>query len=265
MDAFGVHPERRFAMWDWVGGRYSVWSSVGLALAVAIGAKHFSEFLEGAHGLDQHARSAPLEKNLPALVAAVGVWNINFQQLPTLAVLPYTDRLARLPAYLQQLDMESNGKSVSIGGMPISWGTAPVLWGEPGNNAQHSFFQMLHQGTLRAALEFIVVRESPAGAQHQQQLATANALAQIESFTVGQGGDDTHRRHFGNRPLAVIVLDSLTPRSLGALLALYEHKVYVQSLLWGINAFDQFGVELGKKIFGLSGLTTAKLWELLRG
>jgi glucose-6-phosphate isomerase len=259
MDAFGVHPGRRFAMWDWVGGRYSVWSSVGLGLAISIGAQHFNEFLEGAHALDEHTRTAPLNKNLPALLAAVGVWNINFQQLPTLAVLPYTDRLARLPAYLQQLDMESNGKSVSIGGLPISWGTAPVLWGEPGNNAQHSFFQMLHQGTLRAALEFIVVRESPVGAQHQQQLATANALAQIESFTVGQGGDDPHRRHSGNRPLAVIALNSLTPRSLGALLALYEHKVYVQSLIWGINAFDQFGVELGKKNCGRSGLTTAGL------
>jgi glucose-6-phosphate isomerase len=263
MDAFGVHPERRFAMWDWVGGRYSVWSSVGLALAIAIGAKHFTEFLEGAHALDEHTRTAPLAQNLPALLAAIGVWNIDFQQLPTLAVLPYTERLARLPAYLQQLDMESNGKSVSVGGIPVSWGTAPVLWGEPGNNAQHSFFQMLHQGTLRAALEFIVVRESPVGAPHQQQLATANALAQIESFTVGQGGDDMHRRHSGNRPLAVIALDSLTPCSLGALLALYEHKVYIQSLLWGINAFDQFGVELGKKNCGRTGLTTAGLSQAL--
>jgi glucose-6-phosphate isomerase len=263
MDAFGVHPDRRFPMWDWVGGRYSVWSSVGLALAVAMGAKHFNEFLEGAHAMDEHTRSAPLNKNLPALLAAVGVWNINFQQLPTLAVLPYTDRLARLPAYLQQLDMESNGKSVSVGGAPISWGTAPVLWGEPGNNAQHSFFQMLHQGTLRAALEFIVVRESPVGATHQQHLAVANALAQIESFTVGQGGDDMHRRHSGNRPLSVIALDSLTPRSLGALLALYEHKVYVQSLIWGINAFDQFGVELGKKNCGRAGLTTVGLAQAL--
>jgi len=263
MDAFGVHPERRFAMWDWVGGRYSVWSSVGLALAISIGAKHFNEFLEGAHALDEHTRNSPLGQNLPALLAAVGVWNINFQQLPTLAVLPYTDRLARLPAYLQQLDMESNGKSVSMEGMPISWGTAPVLWGESGNNAQHSFFQMLHQGALRAALEFIVVRESPVGAHHQQHLAIANALAQIHSFTVGQGGDDPHRRHSGNRPLAVIALGSLTPRSLGALLALYEHKVYVESLLWGINAFDQFGVELGKKHCGRSGYTTADLSKAL--
>jgi glucose-6-phosphate isomerase len=246
-----------------VGGRYSVWSSVGLALAIAIGAKHFYEFLEGAHALDEHTRTAPLRQNLPALLAAVGVWNINFQQLPTLAVLPYTDRLARLPAYLQQLYMESNGKSVSVGGTPISWGTAPVLWGEPGNNAQHSFFQMLHQGTLRAALEFIVVRESPVGAQHQQHLAIANALAQIESFTVGQGGDDPHRRHSGNRPLAVLVLERLTPRSLGALLALHEHKVYIQSLLWGINSFDQFGVELGKKSCGRAGRTTVVLARAL--
>jgi glucose-6-phosphate isomerase len=265
MDAFGIQPDRRFKLWDWVGGRYSVWSSVGLALAIAIGGKNFEEFLAGAYAMDEHARTAPFESHLPALLAAVGVWNSNFLGIPTVAVLPYTDRLARFPAFLQQLEMESNGKSVTRAGEPVVWPTAPVVWGEPGNNAQHSFFQMLHQGTLRAALEFIVVRHSPVGNAAQQALANANALAQIESFTVGQGGDDPHRRHEGNRPLAVLRLEQLTPQTLGALIALYEHKVYVQSQLWGINAFDQFGVELGKKNCLRLGTTTAGLQQALAG
>jgi glucose-6-phosphate isomerase len=263
MDAFGVHPDRRFKLWDWVGGRYSVWSSVGLSLAIAIGAKNFEALLAGAHAMDEHARTAPFEGNLPALLAAAGVWNSNFLNIPTVAVLPYTDRLARFPAFLQQLEMESNGKSVMRTGEATRWPTAPVVWGEPGNNAQHSFFQMLHQGTLRAALEFIVIKTSPVGNAMQQELANANALSQIESFTVGQGGDDPHRRHEGNRPLAVLVLEQLSPSTLGALIALYEHKVYVQSLLWGINAFDQFGVELGKKNCHKTGVTTSGLQQAL--
>jgi glucose-6-phosphate isomerase len=265
MDAFGVHPERRFKLWDWVGGRYSVWSSVGLSLAIAIGSRNFESFLAGAHTMDEHARSTPWEQNLPALLAAVGVWNSNFLNIPTVAVLPYTDRLARFPAFLQQLEMESNGKSVTATGEALQWPTAPVVWGEPGNNAQHSFLQMLHQGTLRATLEFIVVKTSPIGNAAQQALANANALAQIESFTVGQGGDDPHRRHEGNRPLAVLMLEQLSPVTLGALIALYEHKVYVQSLLWGINAFDQFGVELGKKNCRKPGVTTSGLQQALAG
>jgi glucose-6-phosphate isomerase len=265
MDTFGVHPDRRFKLWDWVGGRYSVWSSVGLALVIAIGAKNFDEFLAGAYAIDEHARTAPIDRNLPALLAAVGVWNSNFLSIPSVAVLPYTDRLARFPAFLQQLEMESNGKSVMRSGETVGWPTAPVVWGEPGNNAQHSFFQMLHQGTLRAALEFIVIKTSPVGNVMQKELANANALAQIESFTVGQGGDDPHRRHDGNRPLAVLVLEQLSPATLGALIALYEHKVYVQSLLWGINAFDQFGVELGKKNCHKPGVTTVGLQQVLAG
>jgi len=265
MDAFGVHPERRFKLWDWVGGRYSVWSSVGLALAIAIGSENLDAFLAGAHAMDEHARSAPWAQNLPALLAAVGVWNSNFLNISTVAVLPYTDRLARFPAFLQQLEMESNGKSVRATGEALQWPTAPVVWGEPGNNAQHSFFQMLHQGTLRSALEFIVVKASPVGNAAQQTLANTNALAQIESFTVGQGGDDPHRRHEGNRPLAVLMLEQLSPVTLGALIALYEHKVYVQSLLWGINAFDQFGVELGKKNCHKPGVTTIGLQQALAG
>ncbi len=248
MDNFGIHPARRFAMWDWVGGRYSVWSAVGLALAIAIGRAAFDDFLAGAHAIDEHFRRAPWAENLPVLLALVGIWNVNFLDIPTLAVLPYSDRLARFPAFLQQLEMESNGKSVMHDGAAARWATAPVIWGEPGNNAQHSFFQLLHQGSLRAALDVILLKRSPIGDEPAQRLATANGLAQIEIFALGQLTDDPHRTHPGARPQSVIVLDRLTPTTLGALIALYEHKVYVQSLIWGINAFDQFGVELGKKI-----------------
>ncbi len=247
MDAFGVHPDQRFVMWDWVGGRYSVWSSIGLSLAVAIGAEHFKRFLAGARAMDRHALTAPLDQNLSVLFALAGVWNINFQSIPTLAVLPYTDRLARFPAFLQQLEMESNGKSVLRDGSPARCATAPVIWGEPGNNAQHSFFQLLHQGGLLAALDVILLRRSPVGDEEAAVLALANGLAQIETFTVGQGGD-THRVHPGSRPTSVFVLESVTPETLGALIALYEHKVYAQSAIWCVNAFDQFGVESGKRI-----------------
>ena len=248
MDRFGIAVDRRFAMWDWVGGRYSVWSAVGISLAMAVGSARFEEFLAGAHAMDEHFRTAPWADNLPALMALVGVWNINFLKIPTLAVLPYSERLARFPAFLQQLEMESNGKSVTREGQPVSWETAPVVWGEPGNNAQHSFFQLLHQGTLRAALDVILLRVSPIGDTKAQSLATANGLAQIETFAMGQQGADAHRRHPGSRPQSVLVLDELTPRALGALIALYEHKVFVQSVVWGINAFDQFGVEAGKRV-----------------
>ncbi|MBM4231160.1 MAG: glucose-6-phosphate isomerase [Gammaproteobacteria bacterium] len=247
MDAFGVHPDQRFAMWDWVGGRYSVWSAIGLSLAIAIGTDNFKKFLTGARAMDRHVLSAPLDQNLPVLLALAGIWNINFQKISTLAVLPYTDRLARFPAFLQQLEMESNGKRVLRDGSPVRCATAPVIWGEPGNNAQHSFFQLLHQGGLLAALDVLLVRRSSVGDEEAATLALANGLAQIETFTVGQGGEP-HRVHPGSRPMSVLVLESLTPETLGALIALYEHKAYAQSVVWGINAFDQFGVELGKKI-----------------
>ena len=256
MDTFGVHPDQRFTMWDWVGGRYSVWSAIGLSLAIAIGAENFKRFLAGARAMDRHALTAPLDQNLPTLLALAGIWNINFQKISTLAVLPYTDRLARFPAFLQQLEMESNGKSVLRDGSPARCATAPVVWGEPGNNAQHSFFQLLHQGGLLAALDVLLVRRSPVGDEDAATLALANGLAQIETFTVGQSGE-LHRVHLGSRPLSVIVLSALTPETLGAVVALYEHKVYAQSAVWGINAFDQFGVELGKKI-GHSTLAALK-------
>jgi len=181
------------------------------------------------------------------LLALAGIWNINFQKISTLAVLPYTDRLARFPAFLQQLEMESNGKRVLRDGSPVRCSTAPVIWGEPGNNAQHSFFQLLHQGGLLAALDVLLLRRSPVGDDEAATLALANGLAQIETFTVGQVGEP-HRVHPGSRPMSVLVLKSLTPEALGALIVLYEHKVYAQSVVWGINAFDQFGVELGKKV-----------------
>src|SRR6185503_18713990 len=185
MDAFGVHPDYRFQMWDWVGGRYSMWSSIGVTLAIAIGRANFMEFLRGGHEMDEHFRSAPWRHNLPALMGLLGVWNINFRHLPTLAILPYDDRLRRFPAYLQQLEMESNGKSVRLDGSPVSSETAAVIWGEPGNNAQHSFFQLLHQGTPRAALDFLLPAKSSCGNQPQQDLAIANCLAQAEAFMAG--------------------------------------------------------------------------------
>jgi glucose-6-phosphate isomerase len=235
-------------MWDWVGGRYSIWSSIGVSLAIAIGARQFEEFLAGAAAMDEHFRTAPWQQNLPVLLGLLGAWNINFLNLPTLAVLPYDERLARFPAYLQQLDMESNGKSVRVDGSPTALQTAPVIWGEPGNNAQHSFFQMLHQGTPRAALDFILPAQSSCGNQHAQQLAMANCLAQSEAFAYGQRSDDPHRVHVGNRPNSLLMFQRLTPAILGSLIALYEHKVFVQSVVWGINAYDQWGVELGKKL-----------------
>jgi glucose-6-phosphate isomerase len=267
MDVFGVNPNYRFMMWDWVGGRYSLWSSIGVSLAIAIGNAAFLELLAGAHDMDQHFRSASWDRNLPVLMGLLGVWNINFLELPTLAVLPYDGRLRRFPAYLQQLDMESNGKSVNLAGEPAEVATAPVIWGEPGNNAQHSFFQMLHQGTPRAALDFLLPARSSCGNAEQQLLASANCLAQADAFAFGYSREQAaaelaarklapdriellarHKVHAGNRPVSIVAFEQLDARTLGSLVALYEHKVFTQSVIWGINAFDQWGVELGKKM-----------------
>jgi glucose-6-phosphate isomerase len=248
MDAFGIHPENRFAMWDWVGGRYSICSSISVSLAIAIGAAQFEAFLAGAAAMDEHFLASPWNSNLPALMGLLGIWNINFLKLPTLAVLPYDDRLARFPAYLQQLDMESNGKRVRSDGSPTFCETAPVIWGEPGNNAQHSFFQMLHQGTPRTALDFLLPALSSCGDARAQDLALANCLAQSEAFAFGHASDNSHKVHEGNRPGNLLLFRQLDPATLGALIALYEHKVFTQSVVWGINAFDQWGVELGKKM-----------------
>ena len=267
MDAFGVNPNYRFVMWDWVGGRYSLWSSIGVSLAIAIGRAAFLELLAGAHAMDEHFRSAPWEKNLPVLMGLLGVWNINCLELPTLAVLPYDGRLKRFSAYLQQLDMESNGKSVTLAGEPTQHSTAPVIWGEPGNNAQHSFFQMLHQGAPRAAIDLLLPARSSSDNQPQQELAIGNCLAQAEAFAFGYSLEQAtaelaarklppervellarHKVHAGNRPVSIVAFERLDARTLGSLVALYEHKVFTQSVVWGINAFDQWGVELGKKM-----------------
>ncbi|MEO8016297.1 MAG: glucose-6-phosphate isomerase [Pseudomonadota bacterium] len=267
MDSFGINPNYRFMMWDWVGGRYSLWSSIGVSLAIAIGRAGFTEFLAGAHALDEHFRSAPWDRNLPALMGLLGVWNINCLELPTLAVLPYDGRLGRFPAYLQQLDMESNGKSVNLAGQPLQHSTAPVIWGEAGNNAQHSFFQMLHQGTPRAALDLLLPARSSCDNPAQAELAIGNCLAQAEAFAFGYSMEQAtaeletrklpaeriellarHKVHAGNRPVSVLAFERLDARTLGSLIALYEHKIFTQSVIWGINAFDQWGVELGKKM-----------------
>ena len=267
MNEFGVHPDYRFEMWDWVGGRYSLWSSIGVALAIAIGREHFLALLAGGHEMDEHFRTAPWRSNLPALLGFLGVWNIDFMHLPTVAVLPYDDRLKRFPAYLQQLEMESNGKSVTLDGKPVECETAAVIWGEPGNNAQHSFFQLLHQGTLRAALDLLLPAKSSCGHQDHQNLAIANCVAQAEAFMNGQSAEAVradlerqglaperietlipHKVHAGSRPSTIVLFPQLDPPTLGKLIALYEHKVFTQSVFWGINAFDQWGVELGKKL-----------------
>lgn len=251
MDTFGIHRDYRFQMWDWVGGRYSLWSSIGVSIAIAIGAGNFLALLDGGREMDEHFANAPWSQNFPVLMALLGIWNINFLKLPTLAVLPYDSRLSRFPAYLQQLEMESNGKSVGAAGEPIDWETGAVIWGEPGNNAQHSFFQLLHQGTQRAAIDLLLSAKSSSGTQAQHELAIANCLAQAEAFMAGQPlevAKSPHKVHAGSRPVSLLVFDALTPAMLGRLIALYEHKVFAQSVIWGINAFDQWGVELGKKL-----------------
>jgi len=267
MDAFGIAPDHRFTMWDWVGGRYSVWSAIGLIAELTVGSERFEEFLKGASEIDRHFTQAPFEKNLPVLMGLLGAWNRTFLKLPTLAVLPYDQRLARLPAYLQQLEMESNGKSVSLGGERVGFATAPIVWGEPGSNSQHSFFQMLHQGTLTQALDFIAPLRGSWGGTEGQDLALRNCFAQSQAFAFGYTLPEVeadmqkagakaadiartaaHRVHEGNRPSSLLMYPKTTARALGGLLAIYEHSVFVQGTVWGVNSFDQFGVELGKKL-----------------
>ncbi len=256
--AFGIDAERNmFGFWDWVGGRYSVDSAVGLALMVAIGPQGFRELLAGFHAMDQHFRTAPFEQNLPALLGLLGVWYGNFFGCDSHAVLPYDQNLARFPAYLQQLDMESNGKRVTLDGEVVDWQTGPIVWGEPGTNGQHAFYQLLHQGTRLVPADFLGFCRSrnPRGEHHD--LLMANFFAQTEALAFGKTGDEvraegvadelvTHKTFPGNRPTNTILADALDPRTLGALIALYEHKVFTQGVVWGINSFDQWGVELGK-------------------
>ena len=246
---FGIDAEAVFAMWDWVGGRYSLASAVGLSLIIAVGPDAFADMLAGMHHLDEHFRTAPWAENLPALLGLIGIWNRNFWGWPTYAVLPYAQELSLFPAYIQQLDMESSGKSVRADGTPAGIATGSVVWGQPGTNGQHAFHQLLHQGTDIVPVDFIGFCRPNHDLLEHHDLLMANLFAQAEALAVGApDADDPHRRFPGNRPSTVILAEQLTPRSLGQLVALYEHKVFTQATIWGINPFDQWGVELGKTL-----------------
>jgi glucose-6-phosphate isomerase len=242
--AFGIHTT--FAFWDWVGGRYSLWSAIGLSIAIAIGRDGFLALLEGAHAMDEHFRTAPMARNLPVVLGLLDVWYRNFHGFSSRSIAPYHSGLRRLPAYLQQLEMESNGKRVDLQGEPLAYQTAPVLWGEPGTNGQHAYFQMLHQGTEVIPVEFIAVRQPGRSLPGHHALLLANVLAQAQALMQGRDHAGGHRHFPGNRPSLFVLLDTLTPRSLGALIAMHEHRVFVSGSVWGINSFDQWGVELGK-------------------
>jgi glucose-6-phosphate isomerase len=247
-EAFGIAPERVLPMWDWVGGRYSLWSAVGISIALAIGMPAFEAMLAGAAEMDAHVASEGEATNLAVWHALVSVWNRNALGYPTHAILPYDDRLARLPAYLQQLVMESLGKSVTPDGAAVRCPTVPVIWGGAGTDSQHSFFQALHQGTDTVPADFIGVVRPGHGFPANHEALLSNLLAQTEAFANGEFNIDAQKNYPGGRPSTVLLLDELTPRSFGLLIALYEHSVYVQSVIWGINAYDQWGVELGKRL-----------------
>ncbi len=245
---FGIDTDNMFRFWDWVGGRYSVASAVGLSLMIAVGPDGFRQFLDGMHEMDEHFRQAPLAENLPALMGLISLWYTNFLGAETQAVLPYSDHLSRFPAYLQQLEMESNGKGVDRLGRTLTVDTCPVVWGEPGTNGQHAFYQLIHQGTRIVPSDFIgfVHPSDPVGNHHD--LLMANFFAQTEALAFGRDHEDPQRRFTGNRPTTTIMADRLDPLTLGRLIALYEHKTFTMGVIWGINSFDQFGVELGKEM-----------------
>lgn len=262
---FGIDPANMFGFWDWVGGRYSMDSAIGLSTMIAIGPENFQALLAGFHSIDEHFRTSPFKRNIPVLMGLLTVWYVNFFGAQTVAVLPYDQYLKRFPAYLQQLTMESNGKRVTVEGSPVSYDTGPIFWGEPGTNGQHSFYQLIHQGTRLIPCDFIGFRRSlnPIGSHHD--ILAANLFAQSEALAFGKTEDECrregsvedlvpHRTFTGNRPSSTILADRLTPEVLGKLVALYEHSVFTQGTIWGINSFDQWGVELGKvlaqRIFG---------------
>jgi glucose-6-phosphate isomerase len=267
VQAFGIDPANMFGFWDWVGGRYSLWSAIGLSIALAVGFARFEEMLDGAFAMDEHFRTASLPENIPVLLALVGIWNRNFLGAASHAVLPYDQHLHRFPAYLQQADMESNGKSISRDGERVDYATGPIIWGEPGTNGQHAFYQLIHQGTELTSADFIaaVQTQTPLGEHHDMLLA--NCLAQTEALAFGKTGEEArkelqaaggdaariaalvpHKVFEGNRPTTTILHDRLTPFALGRLIALYEHKIFTQGIIWNINSFDQWGVELGKQL-----------------
>jgi glucose-6-phosphate isomerase len=265
--SFGIDPSNMFVFWDWVGGRYSLWSSIGLPIAIAIGFDRFSALLDGAHEIDEHFRTAPIEENLPFTLGLLGVWYADFLSADTLAVLPYDQYLRRLPAYLQQLDMESNGKRIDRDNRETTVPTGPIVWGEPGTNGQHAFYQLIHQGTRLIPCDFLIAaRAHHTLADHHTSLM-ANCLAQSEALAFGKTLDEAraelaaqslppekverlapHKTFPGNRPSTTIAYRELDPRTLGSILALYEHKVFVMGAIWNINSFDQWGVELGKQL-----------------
>ena len=247
--AFGIDTANMFGFWEWVGGRYSVDSAIGLSLMIAIGREHFADFLAGFHTVDEHFRTAAPAKNAPIVLGMIGIWNIDVLGCETKAVLPYAEELARFPAYLQQLDMESNGKSVRLDGSPVTAGTGPIVWGEPGTNGQHAFYQLLHQGTRIVPADFIGFANPHHPYRDHHDLLVANLIAQSEALAFGRLRPDEPWRSFeGDRPSTTIVADQLTPSVLGQLIALYEHIVFVQGVVWGIDSFDQWGVELGKEL-----------------
>ncbi|WP_411817178.1 glucose-6-phosphate isomerase [Hyphococcus sp. DH-69] len=265
VEAFGIDTDNMFEFWEWVGGRYSLWSAIGLSIVLQIGFENFKALLKGAHLMDEHFRSAPLRQNMPALLALVGVWNRNFIGAASHAVLPYDQHLLRLPAYLQQADMESNGKRTNIDGEVVKHATGPIIFGEPGTNGQHAFYQLLHQGTDIISADFIApaISQSETGDHHEKLLS--NFLAQTEALMLGKTEKEVrnelredgtakpqidalapHKVFPGDRPTNTILMEKLTPETLGALIALYEHKIFCQGIVWGVNSFDQWGVELGK-------------------
>jgi glucose-6-phosphate isomerase len=262
---FGISPAAQFSMWDWVGGRYSLWSAIGLPIAVSIGMDRFEDLLRGAHAMDEHFRNAPLQANMPVILALLGVWYNNFFGYESCAILPYIQQLELLPDYLQQTDMESNGKRIDRNGQAVDYQTGPVLWGGVGTNAQHAFFQLLHQGTKVIPADFIMARQSHSPYAQQQRMLVSNAVAQMETLMSGKTAAEAQRemsglpasqqqflaayKEFaGNKPSNALLTDKLTPETLGALIALYEHKVFVQGVIWNINSFDQWGVEYGKQV-----------------
>ena len=267
---FGIDPEHMFGFWDWVGGRYSLWSAIGLPIALYVGMARFEELLDGAHAMDEHFREAPLEENIPVILALLGVWYVNFFEAGSHAILPYDQSMHRFPAYLQQGDMESNGKSVDRQGRRVGYQTGPVIWGEPGTNGQHAFYQLIHQGTRLVPCDFLAPCEShyPMGAHHR--ILLSNFFAQTEALMRGKTLDEVraemqraglapehvervapHRVFPGNRPSNTILFRRLTPRTLGSLIALYEHKIFAQGIIWNVNSYDQWGVELGKQLAGV--------------
>ena len=266
--AFGIREDRIFGFWDWVGGRYSIWSAIGLPLMIAIGPENFRRFLDGGAAMDRHFRESPVLENLPMLMALIGIWHRNICNYPSRAIIPYDQRLSRFPAYLQQLDMESNGKRVARSGAALKRASGPIVWGEPGTNGQHAFFQLLHQGTDVIPVEFLIAAEAhEQGMSEHHALLIANCLAQSQAlmkgrtlkeaeaqlFAMGKSKDDVkrlapHRVFTGNRPSLTLAYRLLDPFTLGRLIALYEHRVFVEAAIWGINAFDQWGVELGKEL-----------------